>query len=68
MSVKKFVLAVLVSMLLLSAMVSEFLLSKSITNGYVTLTITGEVDGTPFEGSNSIRVIFPPTWRKGYKR
>ena len=49
-------------------MVSEFILSKGIINGYVTLTITGEVDGTPFEGSDSIRVILPPLWHKNYKR
>lgn len=40
-----------------------------ITNGEVTLTITGKLsDGTPFEGSDSIRVVFPSTGRRGHKR
>jgi parallel beta-helix repeat protein len=36
--------------------------------GEVTLTITGEVKGTPFEGSDSIRAVFPPPEHKGYKK
>ena len=28
--------------------------------GKPTLTITGEVDGTPFEGTDTIKVIAPP--------
>ena len=38
--------------------------------GETTLTITGEVNGTPFEGSDSIRVIFPSTGCgcRGFKR
>jgi len=49
-------------------MVSELILSKDIIGGNVTLTVTGEVDGTPFEGSDSIKVLFPPPWHKSYKR
>jgi hypothetical protein len=41
------------------AMVSELILSRDIKYGNVTLTITGEINGTPFEGSDSIRVICP---------
>jgi len=36
--------------------------------GNVTLTITGEVAGTPFEGSDSIRVICPSTGHSTRKR
>jgi hypothetical protein len=39
--------------------------------GEATLTITGEVNGTPFEGSDSIRVISPSTrcgGCKGFKK
>jgi len=39
------------------AMVKDLILSEGITYGNVTLTITGIVAGTPFEGSDSIRVI-----------
>ncbi len=39
------------------AMVSAFILSQRITNGFVTLTITGEVNGAPFEGTGTIRVL-----------
>jgi len=41
-------------------MVSEFIISSGITYGNVALTITGEVDKTPFQGSGTIRVVFPP--------
>jgi len=40
-------------------LVSELLLSKGIMYGNVTLTIAGEVDGTPFEGTDVIKVLFP---------
>ena len=39
--------------------VREFILAQGITYGNVTLTITGEVDGTPFEGSDIIRGRMP---------
>ncbi|NIR87005.1 hypothetical protein GWO13_05290 [Candidatus Bathyarchaeota archaeon] len=48
--------------------VSELILSKGITYGDVNLTITGEVDGTPFKGSDSIRVAFPSTGSRCPKR
>ena len=35
----------------------EYLKAKGIANFEVTLTITGEVKGTPFEGTDTIRVI-----------
>lgn len=35
----------------------EYLKAKGITNVEVTLTITGKVNGTPFEGTDTIRVI-----------
>ncbi len=38
-------------------LVSEFILSNSITDDHVTLTITGEVAGTPFQGEDTIEVI-----------
>jgi hypothetical protein len=38
-------------------MVSELILSKGITYGDVTLTITGEVDGTFFADIDSIKVV-----------
>ena len=41
-------------------MVSDFILSKGITYGNVTLTISGNLtDGTPFEGTDVIKVLFP---------
>ena len=49
-------------------MVSELILSKGITHGSVTLTITGEVDGTPFEGSDSIKLVFPSIRCRGRKK
>jgi parallel beta-helix repeat protein len=39
--------------------VSEFILDQNITYGNVTLTITGEVAGTLFEGSDIIMVRMP---------
>ena len=39
--------------------VGELILAKGITYGNVTLAITGEVDGTPFEGSDVIRSRMP---------
>jgi len=39
--------------------VSEYILNHNITYGNVTLTITGEVAGTPSEGSDIIRVRMP---------
>jgi len=39
--------------------VEEFIVAQGITNGNVTLTITGEVDGTFFEGSDIIRSRMP---------
>lgn len=38
-------------------MVSEFILSQGIAVGCATLTITGEVAGTPFRGEDTIEVI-----------
>ncbi len=49
------------------AMVSELILSRDIKYGNVTLTITGEINGTSFEGSDSIRVISPSTGPGGCK-
>jgi parallel beta-helix repeat protein len=50
------------------AMVSASILSKGITYGNVTLTIAGELfDGTPFEGSDSIRVVLPSSGCGGCK-
>ena len=41
-------------------MVSEFMLSKGITYGNATLTLTGQLyDGAPFEGSDIIMVRMP---------
>jgi len=39
--------------------VREFILAQGITYGNVTLTITGEVDGTQFEGSDIVRGRMP---------
>ncbi len=39
----------------------------SLSVGETTLAITGEVNGTPFEGSDSIRVISPSTGSGGFK-
>ncbi len=41
-------------------MVSEFILSRGIADGCATLTITGEVAGTPFRGEDTIEVILGP--------
>jgi hypothetical protein len=38
-------------------MVSEFILSQDIADDCATLTITGEVAGTPFRGEDTIEVI-----------
>ena len=35
------------------------ILSKGVMYGNVTLTITGEVDGTPFGGTDTVKVLFP---------
>lgn len=39
------------------AMISELILSHCITDDQATLTITGEVGGTPFSGEDTIEVI-----------
>ncbi len=39
--------------------VSEYILSRGITCGNVTLTVTGKVDGTQFEGEDKVEVLFP---------
>lgn len=39
------------------AMVLAFILSQRNTSGVVTLTITGNVNGTPFEGTGTVRVL-----------
>jgi len=44
------------------------LFSEGITYGTVTLTETGEVDGTPLGGGDNIRVIFSFAGSRGRKR
>jgi hypothetical protein len=39
--------------------VAEFILAQGITYGNVTLTITGDVDGTPFQGSDVVKGRMP---------
>ena len=41
------------------AAVVEYIQGEGITDGEVTLTIIGEVDGEPFEGIDTVRVILP---------
>ncbi len=38
-------------------LVIDYFEERSLTSGEVTLTLTGEVDGTQFEGADTIRVI-----------
>jgi parallel beta-helix repeat protein len=40
-------------------MVSELVLSEDTTYSSVTLTVKGEISGTPFEGTDIVKVLFP---------